>query len=308
MDGSIFDAASPHARAISDLFVITLWICAGIFAVVAGIVGYSLVRFRWHEGAVDPLQVAGNRRIEIIWTAIPFAIVLVLFGLTVHAMEKSDPRAPPGAPDLVVVGHQWWWEVRSPKFGFIAANEIHIPVGQPISVRLDTTDVLHEFWVPQLTRKMTTVPGAGNHVWLQAETPGVYRGVCSEFCGTQHAWMRFDVVAEPPEQFDAWVRQQQAMATIPTGAALRGQALFGELTCANCHAVQGVVNKSNAGPDLTHLASRRNLGAGIVPNTTANLRRWLKNPQHVKPGVLMPDFKLRDDELDLLLAYLSTLR
>ncbi len=308
MNGSIFDALSPQARAISDLFGVTLWICAGIFAVVAGLVGYSLVRFRWHEGAAEPEQVAGNKRIEIIWTAIPLAIVLLLFGLTVHAMEKSDPAAPPGPPDLVVIGHQWWWEVRSPRLGYIAANEIHIPVGRALSVRLDTSDVLHEFWVPQLTRKMTTVPGAGNHLWLEAEKPGVYEGVCSEFCGTQHAWMRFQVIADPPERYDAWVRQQQQAALATTGAAARGQQLFGELTCANCHAIQGVVNKSNAGPDLTHLASRRALGAGIVANTPENLRRWLENPQHVKPGVLMPNFKLSDTQVNQLVAYLTTLR
>src|SRR3954468_21693735 len=148
--GSIFAPASPEAQAISDLFVITLWICAAIFAAVAGLVGYSLARFRWRHGEADPVQLAGNKRFEIAWTAVPFVIVLALFGLTVRAMEKSDPAPPAGDPDLVVIGHQWWWEVRSPKFGFVAANEIHIPIGQPLSVRLDTTDVLHEFWVPQL--------------------------------------------------------------------------------------------------------------------------------------------------------------
>jgi cytochrome c oxidase subunit 2 len=305
--GSIFDPVSPEARAITDLFVITLWICAAIFAVVAGLVGYSLVKYRWHEGAADPAQTAGNKRIEIVWTVIPFAIVLVLFGLTVQAMEKSDPAAPPGDPDLIVIGHQWWWEVRSPKLGYVAANEIHIPVGQPISVRLDATDVLHEFWVPQLTRKMTTVPGRGNHVWMRAEKPGVYQGVCSEFCGTQHAWMRFEVIAEPQAEFEAWVRRQQQTAADVTGVAARGREVFQELTCVNCHAIEGVAAKSNAGPDLTHLASRRSLGSGIVPNTPDNLRRWLTDPQSVKPGVLMPNFKLTPEQLDSLLAYFATL-
>lgn len=307
--GSIFSPVGPHARAISDLFVITLWICAGIFAAVAGLVGYSLVRYRWKEGDADPVQLAGNKRIEIIWTAIPGVIVLVLFGLTVHAMEKSDPPASPGEPDLVVIGHQWWWEIRSPKWGFVTANEIHIPVGQPISVRLETTDVLHEFWVPQLTRKMTTVPRAGNHVWMQAEKPGIYQGVCSEFCGTQHAWMRFEVVADPPEKFAQWVAQQKRPASQATaGNVARGHEIFRELTCINCHAIQGVAEKSNAGPDLTHLASRRFLGAGVIPNTPDNLRRWLVNPQAVKPGVLMPDFQLTPEQLDHLVAYFDTLK
>lgn len=306
--GSIFDPVSPEAQAISDLFVITLWICAFIFAVVAGIVGYSLARYRWREGDAEPEQVAGHKCIEIIWTVVPFIIVLVLLGLTVQAMRKADPAAPPGPPDLVIIGHQWWWEVRSPKFGYIAANEIHIPVGETVSVRLDTTDVLHEFWVPQLTRKMTTVPGAGNHVSMKAEKPGIYQGVCSEFCGTQHAWMRFEVVAEPPEQFAAWVRRQQQSAAAATGIAARGHQIFRELTCVNCHAIQGSDTKSNAGPDLTHLASRRYLGAGIIPNTPENLRRWLADPQQVKPGVLMPNFKLSDEQIEHLLAYFATLQ
>lgn len=307
--GSIFEAASPHAGAIAHLFVVTLWICAAIFAVVAGIVGYSLVKYRWHEGDRDPAQTAGNKRVEIIWTVIPFLIVLLLFGLTVQAMEKSDPPVPPGEPDLVVIGHRWWWEIRSPKLGYVTANELHIPVGRPLSVRLDTADVLHEFWVPQLTRKMTTVPGAGNHVWLEADHAGVYEGVCSEFCGTQHAWMRFQVIAESPADYDAWVKRQQAPAVAPAaGSAARGAELFRTLTCANCHAIQGVVKRSTAGPDLTHLASRRRLGSGIVPNTPENLRRWLVNPQDVKPGALMPNFKLNETQLDDLVAYLGSLK
>lgn len=306
--GSIFSPAAPHAQAISDLFVITLWICAGIFAIVAGLVGYSIVRYRWQEGGAEPKQVAGHKTIEIIWTIIPFVIVLVLFGLTVQAMQKSDPPAAP-EPDLVIIGHQWWWEIRDPKRGYIAANEIHIPVGRPISIRLDSADVLHEFWVPRLTRKMTTVPGAGNHVWMQADEPGVYQGVCSEFCGTQHAWMRFEVIAEPPEQYEAWVRQQQQAAPAPaTPVAARGLQLFREMTCINCHTIKGAGGMSNAGPDLTHLASRRYLGSGLAPNTPENLRRWLIDPQAVKPGVLMPNFKLSDEQLDQLLAYLQSLK
>jgi cytochrome c oxidase subunit 2 len=306
--GSIFSPASPEAQAISHLFVVVLWICAAIFAIVAGLVGYSLAKYRWHEGAADPEQVAGNKQVEIIWTAVPFVIVLVIFGLTIRAMQQSDPPAPPGPPDLVVIGHQWWWEIRSPKLGYVTANEIHIPVGEPVSVRLDTVDVLHEFWVPQLTRKMTTVPGAGNHVWLHADRPGLYQGVCSEYCGTQHAWMRLEVIAEPRAQYDAWVRRQQQAAATASGAAARGLRLFGELTCVNCHSIKGVVETTNAGPNLTHVATRRTLGSAIVPNTPENLRRWLADPQQIKPGAKMPNFKLSPGQLDDLLAYLGTLQ
>ncbi|MDE3149443.1 MAG: cytochrome c oxidase subunit II, partial [Acidobacteriota bacterium] len=176
--GSIFSPHGPNAEAITHLFIISLWICAVIFAIVAGLVGYSVYKYRWREGDADPVQLAGNKTVEIVWTVIPFCIVLFLFWMTVRAMDKSDPPAT-GSPDLVVIGHQWWWEVRYPKNGFATANEIHIPVGKPISVELDTIDVLHEFWVPELTRKMTTVPAAKNHVWMEADKPGVYQGVCS---------------------------------------------------------------------------------------------------------------------------------
>jgi cytochrome c oxidase subunit 2 len=307
--GSIFDPASPEARAITHLFVITLWICAVIFSVVAGLVGYCLARYRQREETDDPAQTSGNKRLEVVWTVVPFCIVLALFGLTARAMEKSDPAPESGEPDLVITGHQWWWEIRSPKLGYVTANEFHIPVGERLSVRLDSTDVLHEFWVPRLTRKMTAVPHAGNHVWLRADQPGVYQGVCSEFCGTQHAWMRLIVVAEPREKFDAWLRnQKRPAADVTTGDAARGRDLFRELTCVNCHAIQGVGGKSNAGPDLTHLAGRQLLGAGVVANTPENLRLWLTDPQQIKPGALMPNFNLSPSRREQLLAYFSTLQ
>jgi cytochrome c oxidase subunit 2 len=305
--GSIFNPASPHAEAISHLFVVTLWICAIIFAIVSGLVGYSLVKYRWREGEAEPLQRAGNKMVEIVWTVIPFLIVLLLFGLTVQAMQKSDPP-PDDDPDLVVVGHQWWWEIRDPKNGFVTANEIHLPVGRPISVELDSPDVLHEFWVPQLTRKMTTVPGARNHVWMQADRPGVYEGVCSEFCGTQHAWMRFQVIAESPEQYRAWVQRQQQSPLAARDAAARGHRLFQQMTCINCHATDPNNHTTNAGPNLAHLGSRRMIGSGIVANNEENLRRWLQDPQQVKPGAKMPNFKLTHDQVDDLVAYFRTLQ
>ncbi|PTY04994.1 cytochrome c oxidase subunit II [Opitutaceae bacterium EW11] len=307
--GSIFHPQSAEAHAIAHLFTITLIICAVIFAVVLGLVVYSLVRFRGREGEADPEQIAGNKKVEIVWTIIPMIIVGVLFALTVQAMQVSDPPLET-KPDLVVIGHQWWWEIRYPNTGIVTANEIHIPVGKQLSIRLDTADVLHEFWVPQLTRKMTTVPLLGNHVWMEARKSGVYEGVCSEFCGTQHAWMRFQVVAEPQEQYDAWVRNQQRKApeTATVAAARRGWRLFNDMTCVNCHAIQGTPARGTAGPDLTHLASRRTLGSVIVPNTPENLRRWLADPQQVKPGVKMPNFKLTDEQVSDLVEYLGSLK
>jgi cytochrome c oxidase subunit II len=232
-----------------------------------------------------------------------------LFVLTLRGMNRADPPPAP-SPDLVVTGHQFWWQADYPASGAVTANEIHIPAGKPLSVRLDSKDVLHEFWVPQLTRKMSTVPGQPNHIWLQADKPGLYIGQCSEFCGTQHAWMRILVVAEEPSKFQQWQAAQLQPGQVPTSdAAAKGLTLFQTSTCMNCHAIRGVTGAdSRVAPDLTHVASRKQLAAGILENTPANLRRWLKNPQHIKPGVLMPDFNFTDQQLDQLGAYLETLR
>ena len=180
----VFNPQSPQARAIFNLTIVVIVVMAMIFAVVVGIVTYALFRFpRWREGERDPDQGAGNKTIEIVWTAIPLLIVTILFVFAARTMGISDPPPPPN-PDILVIGHQWWWEARYSNSGVIVANEIHIPVGKPLALRLDSADVLHEFWVPELSRKMTTVPGHPNHIWIQADKPGTYLGFCSEFCGT----------------------------------------------------------------------------------------------------------------------------
>jgi len=305
-----FDPASPEAAAMSQLFIITLMICAVIFAAVVGLIAYSLMRFRWREGAseAEPSQIAGNRKVEIVWTLIPFLIVVLLFSLTARTMSSSDPPPAP-KPDLIVVGHQWWWEADYPQSGVIAANEIHIPVGRPLCLELRSADVLHEFWVVQLARKMTTVPGHPNYIWLRADHPGTYLGVCSEYCGTQHAWMRFLVIAEEASTFEQWQQAQLKPAAVPAEAsAAHGLALIKQMTCANCHAIQGTGVDAHVGPDLTHFAGRRELGAGVAENTAVNVRRWLADPHALKPGVNMPNFKFSDAELTQLVAYLETLK
>jgi cytochrome c oxidase subunit 2 len=299
---------SPQSRAIFDLGVSATIILSLIFVIVTGVVVYALVRYRWREGEPDPHQHAGNKMLELVWTGIPLLIVAGLFFLTARAMRVSDPPPAP-APDLIVTGHQWWWEADYPVSGVVVANEIHIPVGRPWSVQLKTADVLHEFWVPELARKITAVPGHPNHIWIEADKPGVYHGFCSEFCGTQHAWMQLRVVAQTAAEFAAWIQTQQQPAAPPAGAgAIQGRALFESLTCVNCHAIAGTVAEARVGPDLTHFASRRQLGAGVVPNTPENLHRWLADPQQVKPGVKMPDFKFTPAQLSALVAYLETLR
>ena len=303
------DPQSPLARAIYDLGIVSGVVFALIFVIVTGAIIYAIFRFRSRAGEADPKQFAGSEKVEIIWTVIPFLIVVFLFALTLPGMNRADPPPPPSA-DLVITGHQFWWQVDYPASRVITANEIHIPTGKPLSVRLESADVLHEFWVPKLTRKMSNVPGQPNHIWLQADKPGTYIGQCSEFCGTQHAWMRILVVAEEPSKFEEWQRAQLQPGQKPTDdATVKGLALFQTSTCINCHAIRGVAGADlRVAPDLTHVGSRRQLASGIIDNTPANMRLWLKSPQHVKPGALMPDFTLTDEQLDQLSAYLSSLR
>jgi cytochrome c oxidase subunit 2 len=303
------DPQSPLARAIYDLGIVSTVVFILIFVIVTGAITFSIFRFRSRAGEPDPKQILGNHKVEIAWTIIPFLIVIFLFVITLSAMNRADPPPAP-APDLVITGHQFWWQVDYPRSGVTTANEIHIPTGKALSVRLESQDVLHEFWVPKLTRKMSNVPGQPNHIWLQADKPGSYIGQCSEFCGTQHAWMRILVVANEPAQFEQWQQTQLRPAQSPTSsAAQKGQDLFRTMSCINCHAINGVPGANlRVAPDLTHVGSRKQLASGMIDNTPANMRLWLKSPQHIKPGALMPDFTLSDEQLDQLATYLSTLQ
>ena len=305
----VFNPQSPQTRAIFDLAIVVIIVMVVIFAVVVGIVLYALLGSpRWREGERDPEQGEGNKTVEIVWTAIPLAIVAILFVLSARTMGIADPSAPP-KPDILVIGHQWWWEARYASSGAVVANEIHIPVGKALALRLDSADVLHEFWVPELARKMTTVPGHPNHIWIQADKPGTYLGFCSEFCGIQHAWMHFLIVAEAQEEFQKWEQTQLVPASTPVSDnAKKGLALFEQMSCVNCHAIKGTIATARVGPDLTHFATRKQLGGGIAANTPENLRRWLRDPQQVKIGVKMPNFKFTDEQVTQLADYIETLK
>jgi cytochrome c oxidase subunit 2 len=191
----------------------------------------------------------------------------------------------------------------------VTANEIHIPVGRKWLVRLESADVIHDFWVPALARKIQLIPGQTNHIWLEANAAGTYDGECAEYCGAQHSWMRFSVIAESPAAFNAWLLDQANPGTVPAMPSARsGLNSFQTLTCINCHSIRGVSVAANAAPDLTHVASRRILGGGALSNTETNLFHWLKNPQASKPGCFMPDLKLSDGQVGALTAYLETLK
>ncbi|HEY2585638.1 MAG TPA: cytochrome c oxidase subunit II [Tepidisphaeraceae bacterium] len=307
----VLDPASPNATTIRNLFVSVFLICCAIFVVVVALIVISVVRFR---GGSTPVQDFGRRRSEVVWAITP---VMIVFGLSavstklilsILAMPTSQVSEA-GDADLVVIGHQWWWEVRYPAAGAVTANEIHLPVGRKLRVRVEAADVIHSFWVPQLGPKMDMIPGHPNFVWLEADRAGTYEGSCAEFCGDQHAWMRFTVVAEPEPQYRAWLAHQAQPGSAPADAlAEAGRRFYFAQTCANCHAVKGTSAVANAAPDLTHVASRTELAAGVIPNTPQNLARWLRNPQAIKPGCQMPNFTLDDEHLTQLVAYLEGLR
>ncbi len=306
---SVFRPSSPEAHAIADLFGVTLGICAVIFALVLALIVYSLLRFRHREGDQEPEQIHGNPRLEVAWTVAPFLVLVGIFALTLRAVGASDPPVDRD-PDIVVTGHQWWWEARYPATGAVTANEIHIPVGRRVLVRLEAADVVHDFWVPELGRKIDAVPGHPNHLWIEASAPGTYPGACAEYCGAQHAWMRILVVAEEPAQFEAWQAHEASPAPKPADArAAEGARIFRDLTCVKCHAIGGTGADARVAPDLTHIASRRTLAAGAVDeNTPANLARWLHDPDDFKPGSHMPNLRLSDAQVNDLVTYFETLR
>jgi cytochrome c oxidase subunit 2 len=292
--------ASPQATAISQLFIGTLIFLGAILALVTFLVIYPIILYRDRPGAPEARQNFGWRKLEIIWTVTPILSLAVLAGFMVRTMITSDPPTGNARPDLRIIAHQWWWEIFYLKDGVVTANEIHIPVGKRLLVDFRSADVVHDFWAPELGRKIDIVPGHPNRLWIEADRGGTYLGVCAEFCGNEHAWMRFLVIAEPPEQFSAWVKEQIGAPPKPdTADAQLGAKVYRERICTNCHL-------RSVGPDLTHIASRRTLAAGALENTPENLAAFLRNPNDSKPGSNMPNFKLSDDEVRALVAYLET--
>ena len=312
---SMFAPVSTPAFAIRELSILVFAIVIAIFVVVAALTVYAIVRYRRRPGddGREPPQVYGSAQIELAWTVVPFLIVIVLFLTTARYIFAIEGRAPtPGALEVTIVGHQWWWEIRYPGLGVVTANELHVPVSDPARptptfLTLQSADVIHSFWIPQLAGKTDVIPGKTNRSWIDPRTPGVYVGQCAEFCGLQHAGMLLRAIVHPKEEFDRWVAAQRTMAAdVP--AAHAGRDVFTSLACINCHAVRGTPANGVFGPDLTHLMSRDTLGAGVAPNTRENLRAWVRDPAALKPGALMPAMQVSDEQLDGLVAYLVTLR
>jgi len=311
---SIFDPASTPADAVAGYATLVLAICGAIFAVVASLIVVSIVRFRARPGddGREPPQLYGSRQLELAWTVVPILVVCVL-GLvtarTVLALQKD--RRPAGWLEIDAIGHQWWWEFHYPEYGFTTANELHVPVSdgsatRPVFLNLRSQDVIHSFWVPQLSFKTDLIPNRTNHLWIDARKPGVYVGQCAEYCGTQHANMLLRVVVEPASAFERWVREQQRPAASDPSVA-EGRELFLTTACINCHRVRGTIADGSVGPDLTHLMSRETIAAGASANDHAGLVAWIESPDHTKPGARMPAMQLPLDQIERLVDYLVTL-
>jgi cytochrome c oxidase subunit II len=312
---NIFAPVSTPARLVFELSLLVLGITATIFVVVTGLLVCSIVRFRRRPGddGREPPQVYGSNQVELAWTVVPLLIVFVLFlatTRTIVAVQNAEP--PPDALKVTVIGRQWWWEFHYPELGIITANELHVPVSDPVNRRptvltLQSDDVVHSFWVPRLAGKTDVVPNRENHMWIEPMEAGLYVGQCAEYCGTQHAYMLLRVIVHPQDEFERWVADQRKPPVADSKVRV-GRDLFFSTACINCHTVGDTVATGTFGPDLTHLMSRETIGAGVAANTPENLRAWTKDPDHLKPGVHMPAMKLTNDEVDKVVAYLLTLK
>jgi cytochrome c oxidase subunit 2 len=320
---STLEPAGPQAAWIADIWWLELTLATLVFGLVLGALLYALFRQRppQPQQAVgpgttpylrEPTSRFANSRFVIAGGV--FLPVVVLVPLFTYAVVLLRWLAAPGATastEIEVIGHQYWWTVRYPGHQFATANEIHLPVGQPVRLSLTSTDVIHSFWVPQLMGKQDMLPGRQIETWIQADRPGLYWGQCAELCGVQHAKMAFVVAAEPPDEFERWVEQQRRPAVEPADPQTqRGAQVFARQGCIACHAVRygSTPTGGEIGPDLTHVGSRLTLAAGVLENNRGNLSGWIANPQALKPGNNMPAVPLSADDLLAVAAYLESLK
>jgi cytochrome c oxidase subunit II len=300
---SVLHPAGPAAESIAWLWWLLFGVCLAVLVIVTLLTIIAIFRPRISSDRPPPL---GNRFIIISGIILPAIILVVLLILSLSTSRAL--QMPQTAFTIRIIGHQWWWQVEYPEHDILTANEVHIPEGVAVRLELLAADVIHSFWVPNLQGKMDLLPEHPNHFWIKASRPGVYRGQCAEFCGLQHAKMALDLVVLPAEQFNDWVAQKQRPAAVPADVAGRGQEVFFRQNCHTCHAIRGTAAEGRIGPDLTHIGSRRSLGAGTLPNNRGSLGGWISNPQPLKPGNLMPATPMPPDDLRALLDYLESLQ
>ena len=296
--------ASPQEHSISDLFWVMLGGATIGFALVVALLWLGYAR-RARPGLPRAVGERGATRLVVgLGIALPAALLIALFVWSDVFVITSTAAPSRSSTSLAVnvIGHDWWWEVRYPGTPVVTANEIHIPVRTRVYLSASTADVIHSFWIPELNRKIDMIPGRTGHIVLDADRPGVFRGQCSEFCGLQHAHMAVSVVAESQRSFRRWLAANAAPARSGNAAAFLASG------CGDCHQIRGTAARGDVGPDLTHLELRRTLAALTLANTPANLDRWIRHPQAVKPGSRMPDVRLADARWAAIDAYLRSLR
>lgn len=332
---SIMRPAGEVAEIQLGLLHFTFWLSILVLVLVMGALIYAIVRFRRRSGDDSlPEQIHGSTLVETIWTVIPLVIVIIIVIPTVRAIFATETRFEPTDEDIIVnvVGHQWWWRFEYPQYGIVTANELRFPVDRRLVLNVDSADVLHAFWVPRLGGKIDLIPGQDNRLWLTSNEVGEFYGHCTELCLGAHAYMRFRVYADTPEDFEAWAesfQRLQAPHLLPEGASAvippaptsdlieRGRELTAAKGCLGCHNISGYLGEGTRTgtlgfPDLTNFGLRNTVGAAVLANTPENLAAWLRDPQIVKPGNRMPtlwseDDPNREEEIAAVSAYLLSL-
>jgi len=314
VSSNTFLPETTPARDIYYLALFALTITGCLFVVVGSLIFYAAFKYRARKGDPEnePAQVYGSAQVELAWTIIPVIIIVVLFLTTariIYAIQNAP--VPSSALKVTVIGHQFWWEFRYPELGIVTANEMHVPLStseqpDPTFLRLLSADVDHSFWVPELGGKTDLIPNHPNEMWMDPQKAGVYYGQCAQFCGLEHSKMLIRVYVDTPAQWAAWVHDQKQPAVDDPKVAA-GRQIFETQACVSCHAVKGTSAKGTYGPDLTHLMSRATIAAGAADNTPANLFAWIKDPQTFKPGANMPAMQLSDQQIEDVVAYLTTL-
>jgi cytochrome c oxidase subunit 2 len=311
--GSAQNTLKPEAapeRAISKLFWLTMAGCWVGFSVIVFLLFLGWWRRKKPQLPFGGDDWVGTGLVVGLGVVVPLLVLPLLFVYSdvFVARQTEAPAVASTSMTIEVTGHQWWWEARYRGTDAVTANEIHIPTHTRVNVVVHTADVIHSFWVPQLNRKIDTIPGRSNRVLLEADKPGTYRGQCTEYCGLQHAHMALYVIAQPLPQFRAWLANMAKPARTPTTAAQRrGRRVFLQNACSGCHQIRGTSAHGTVGPDLTHLQTRQTLAAVTIPNRIGYLGGWILDPQHIKPGNKMPGLNLSGPDFRDLLAYLESL-
>ena len=310
---SMLGAAGPHARGVESLWWVFFWITTGVYLAVVIATAVAALHRRRLADPKDPGRSRWAGKVIAAATGVSLVLLFILLISSVRTGRYSiQGLADPSHLNIKVTGQQWWWRVEyeseTPSQRFVTANEIHIPVGRPVLLKLQSVDVIHSLWVPTLAGKKDLIPGHETELWIQADREGTFRGQCAEFCGHQHAHMGLVVIADPPGKYNRWLVAQRRPAAEPQDdAAKRGRDVFLASPCVMCHSIRGTQAGGRTAPDLTHLASRLTLAAGTLPNTPGHLAGWIADAQGIKPGNRMPTMALTAEDLQALVKYLQAL-